>query len=110
MRILETTSETLRVAAETGSPSVSSLFPPSSIKEPEKGGRGLLKNQKREVGEITPYMPNVPTPLPLNTVNHIAEIELFLSNEEAFSALSSYLASLGGRNVTTRTNRILREF
>lgn len=47
----------------------------------------LLKNQKREVGEITPYMPNVPTPLPLNTVNHIAEIELFLSNEEAFSAL-----------------------
>ncbi|KAK9675084.1 protein of unknown function (DUF4806) [Popillia japonica] len=67
----ETTSETLRVAAETGSPSVSSLFP--------------------------------------NTVNHIAEIELFLSNEEAFSALSSYLASLGGRNVTTRTNRILRE-
>lgn len=43
MRILETTSETLRVAAETGSPSVSSLFPqiettPSFIGQPEQSG------------------------------------------------------------------------
>ncbi|KAF5286254.1 hypothetical protein FQR65_LT12738 [Abscondita terminalis] len=69
----------------------------------------LLENKKSSRCEVTVYKPNLPVALPLININSIIEIENFLSNEENFTALSSYLASLGGKHVPARTNRILRE-
>ncbi|KAF5301723.1 hypothetical protein FQA39_LY10654 [Lamprigera yunnana] len=46
--------------------------------------------------------------LPLRTVEDVLSLEKYLSNGDNLSALVSYLSTLGGRDLTNKTNIILR--
>ncbi|KAF5292773.1 hypothetical protein FQA39_LY13818 [Lamprigera yunnana] len=51
---------------------------------------------------------NIPVGLPLRTVEDVLSLEKYLSNGDNLSALVSYLSTLGGRDLTNKTNIIFR--
>lgn len=68
----------------------------------------LNKGDINARNNISTHLPPLPVNLPLQSIEDIQQLEEFLVNKEQFNLLQSYLASMGGNNITTRTNRILR--
>ncbi|XP_011688444.1 PREDICTED: uncharacterized protein LOC105450348 [Wasmannia auropunctata] len=53
-------------------------------------------------------LPELPVSLPIKSLEDVIRIEEHLINDDNLSTLSLYLSTLGGRDLTTKTNTILR--
>ncbi|XP_071578619.1 uncharacterized protein [Temnothorax nylanderi] len=54
-------------------------------------------------------LPDIPFAFPLNTVEEVDQLDVYLkTNNNDSIALSAYLSTLGGNHVPSKTNRILR--
>ncbi|KAB0803363.1 hypothetical protein PPYR_00333 [Photinus pyralis] len=78
-----------------------------------KQNEAILKSlKKREVlqqSNTSYQLPNdVPVKIPIQQLLEIPIIEEYLSEEDHLCAMSAYLSTLGGRDITTKTNTILR--
>ncbi|KAF5277527.1 hypothetical protein FQR65_LT15973 [Abscondita terminalis] len=51
---------------------------------------------------------DLPVPLPLQHQVDVDTFEEYLSSQEHITAISSYLSTLGGRDLATKTNRVMR--
>ncbi|KAF5303245.1 hypothetical protein FQR65_LT19000 [Abscondita terminalis] len=68
-----------------------------------------LLNKNNPIANATGCKPaDLPVQLPLSNVESVDILEQYLSNKENLSALSSYLSTLGGRDATTKINKVLR--
>ncbi|XP_025269900.1 uncharacterized protein LOC105259393 [Camponotus floridanus] len=68
----------------------------------------ILKNKERSQGPNF-QEPNLPVQLPLKNFEEVTLLHDHINDNENFSELISYLSTLGGHDVTSKTNAILRK-
>ncbi|XP_031333973.1 uncharacterized protein LOC116163986 [Photinus pyralis] len=70
----------------------------------------IAKQDNKNTNNISSFgMPEIPFSLPLQTQQELLEFNSYLiNNGEKYTALGSYLTTLGGDTITSKTNRILK--
>ncbi|KAJ8974465.1 hypothetical protein NQ317_016316 [Molorchus minor] len=69
----------------------------------------ILANVSQPLTTSFTTLPLLPTSLPVDTIYNLKILDEFLrANSETRELLCSYLSSLGGKDVTNKTNRILK--
>ncbi|XP_067204586.1 uncharacterized protein [Linepithema humile] len=77
------------------------------IKEQNTQILALLKT--KELNKVPSILPaDIPVKFPIDTLEHVKILETYLKEDENLNTLTLYLASLGGKNITTLTNRIMK--
>ncbi|KAK4885759.1 hypothetical protein RN001_002030 [Aquatica leii] len=79
------------------------------VKEQNKQILNYLTQQKEKQSSPFPVLPELPTQLPINTEQDLIGLnQLLTESPDTNSALCTYLRTLGGKDITNKTNRILK--
>ncbi|KAK4873145.1 hypothetical protein RN001_015174 [Aquatica leii] len=80
------------------------------VKEQNKQILNYLTQQKeKQQSSPFPVLPELPTQLPINTEQDLIGLnQLLTESPDRNSALCTYLRTLGGKDITNKTNRILK--
>ncbi|KAK4885913.1 hypothetical protein RN001_002184, partial [Aquatica leii] len=79
------------------------------VKEENKQILNYLTQQKEKHSSPFPVLPELPTQLPISTEQDLIGLnQLLTESPDTNSALSTYLGTLGGKDITNKTNRILK--
>ncbi|KAB0790670.1 hypothetical protein PPYR_09372 [Photinus pyralis] len=69
----------------------------------------ILKNKPSQLDSTNlHHQPELPVNFPIENLEEVDLIEEYLTQETNLSALSSYMSTIGGRDITSKTNTILR--
>ncbi|KAK4885419.1 hypothetical protein RN001_001690 [Aquatica leii] len=79
------------------------------VKEQNKQILNYLTQQKEKQSSPFPVLPELPTQLPINSEQDLIGLNTLLTESpDTNSALCTYLRTLGGKDITNKTNRILK--
>ncbi|KAK5641996.1 hypothetical protein RI129_008163 [Pyrocoelia pectoralis] len=81
------------------------------IKEQNNQILSILRNQNiaTTISTFAQLPDDIPIEFPIQTINEIIVIENYLNSKDALASLCTYFSTLGGRDVISRTNNILKK-
>ncbi|KAJ8937837.1 hypothetical protein NQ314_011698 [Rhamnusium bicolor] len=69
----------------------------------------IAKQNQKSINNTEFGIPDIPFSFPVQTIEELDELNAYVNdNNDKFTALASYLATLGGNTLTSKTNRIFK--